>query len=58
MRFQEHNSKCGLEGGGIQSYAKVQSCKVYNKYMIASSQITNTEIFAFIVASENSKFHG
>ena len=27
---------------------KVQSCKLYNKYMIASSQITNTEIFAFI----------
>ena len=27
---------------------KVQSCKLYNKYMIASIQITNTEIFAFI----------
>ena len=28
---------------------KVQSCKLYNdKYMIASTQITNTEIFAFI----------
>ena len=28
---------------------KVQSCKLYNsKYMIASPQITNTEIFAFI----------
>ena len=27
----------------------VQSCKLYdNKYMIASTQITNTEIFAFI----------
>ena len=26
---------------------KVQSCKLYNnKYMIASAQITNTEIFA------------
>ena len=28
---------------------KVLSCKLYNnKYMIASTQITNTEIFAFI----------
>ena len=28
---------------------KVQSCKLYgNKYMIASTQIANTEIFAFI----------
>ena len=28
---------------------KVQSCKLYNnKYMIASIQITDTEIFAFI----------
>ena len=28
---------------------KVQSCKSYNnKYMIASTQITNTGIFAFI----------
>ena len=27
---------------------KVQSCKLYNnKYMIASTKITNTEIFAF-----------
>ena len=27
-----------------------QSCKLYdNKYMITSTQITNTEIFAFIV---------
>ena len=32
-----------------QKYLKVQSCKLYNnKYMIASTQITNTEIFAFI----------
>ena len=30
---------------------KVQSCKLYNnKYMIVSTQITNTEIFAFIAA--------
>ena len=30
-------------------HLKVQSCKLYNnKYMIASTQITNTEIFAFI----------
>ena len=29
---------------------KVQSCKLYNnKYMIALTQITNTEICAFIV---------
>ena len=28
---------------------KVQSCKLYNNnYMIPSTQITNTEIFAFI----------
>ena len=28
---------------------KVQSCKLYNnKYMIASTQITNSEIFPFI----------
>ena len=28
---------------------KVQSCKLYNnKYIIASTEITNTEIFAFI----------
>ena len=26
---------------------KVQSCKLYNKYIIASAQITNTEIFLF-----------
>ena len=30
---------------------KVQSCKLYNnKYMIASTQITNTEIFTFITS--------
>ena len=30
-------------------HLKVQSCNLYNnKYMIASTQITNTEIFAFI----------
>ena len=30
---------------------KVQSCKLYNdKYMIASTQIIGTEVFAFIVA--------
>ena len=29
---------------------KIQSCKLYNnEYMIASAQITSTEIFAFIV---------
>ena len=35
-----------------QRYLKVQSCKLYNnKYMIASTQIKNTEIFAFIPPS-------
>ena len=30
-------------------YLKLKSCKLYNnKYMIASTQITNAEIFAFI----------
>ena len=30
-------------------YLKVQSCKLYNnEYMIASTQIKDTEIFAFI----------
>ena len=30
-------------------FLKVQSCKLYNdRYMIASTQITNAEIFAFI----------
>ena len=33
----------------ITKYLKVQSSKLYNhKYMIVSTQITNTEIFAFI----------
>ena len=27
---------------------KKKSCKLYNKYMTASTQITNAEIFAFI----------
>ena len=30
-------------------FLKVQSWRVYNKYMIALTQITNTEIFAFRV---------
>ena len=30
--------------------SKVQSCKLYNKYMITSTQITNTEILTFIAA--------
>ena len=51
-----------LNGGRFQKYRlrgtfkmrplqlKVQSCKLYNKkYVIASKQITNTDIFAFIV---------
>ena len=33
----------------VKLVLKVQSCKLYNKkYMIASTQITKTEIFAFI----------
>ena len=32
----------------IRLALKVQSCKLYNKYMIASTQITSIEIFAFI----------
>ena len=32
-----------------RTYLKVQSCKLYNnKYMIASTQIPNTEIFEFM----------
>ena len=32
----------------LKNNLKVQSCKLNNnKYMIASTQITNTEIFAF-----------
>ena len=34
---------------GVPIYLKLQSWKLYNnKYMIASTQITNTEIFAFV----------
>ena len=41
-RFYTHNKM-------FIQYLKVQSCKLYNnKYMIASTQITDTEIFAFI----------
>ena len=33
----------------LELLLKVQSCKLYNiKFIIASTQITNTEIFAFI----------
>ena len=48
--FINHKAKdCFPEGGRLlnvsMSTLKVQSCKLYdNKYMIASSQITNTEI--------------
>ena len=31
-----------------RKWLKVQSSKLYNKIMVASTQITNTEIFAFI----------
>ena len=30
------------------AYLQLQSCKLYNKHMIASTEITNTEIFTFI----------
>ena len=32
----------------ILLYVKVQSCKLYNKHMIASTKISNSNIFAFI----------
>ena len=33
----------------LKEKLKVQSCKLYNnKYMVASTQITNTEVFVFI----------
>ena len=33
----------------VKKMLELQPCKLYNsKYMIASAQITNTEIFAFI----------
>ena len=36
-------------GKKSEKHLKIQSCKLYNnKYMIASAQITNSEIFAFI----------
>ena len=36
---------------------KVHSCKLYNnKYMIASTQITNTKIFAFTVVPDFNTF--
>ena len=39
----------GFETSIISSDLKVQSCKLFNrKCMIASKQITSTEIFAFI----------
>ena len=32
-----------------ETYLKAQSCKLYDsKYIIASTQITNTKVFAFI----------
>ena len=35
----------------IRLWLKVQSCKLYNnKYLIASTQVTDAEIFAFIAA--------
>ena len=34
----------------VKTLSKVQSSKSYNKYMIASSQIRNADIFAFIAA--------
>ena len=35
--------------GYSKTFLKAQSCKLYNnKYMIALTRITNTEIFAFL----------
>ena len=58
LRIWSHLLKKSLIGSFIfcavivfnSSKLKVQSCKLYdNKYMIALTQITNNEIFAFIV---------
>ena len=36
----------------VSANVKVQSSKLYNgKYMITSTQITNTEVFAFLALS-------
>ena len=43
------SNTCFKTSTGIYTDLKVQSCKLYNnKYMIASTQATKTEIFAFI----------
>ena len=53
MRVEDYERKINYEQHKYQIICvkclKVQSCKLYNnKYMIASTQITSTEIFAFI----------
>ena len=51
MALKETSTSYGL-ALPIWSTLKAQSCKLYNnKYMIASTQISNTENFAFIGVS-------
>ena len=45
------DKKLSVHFGEDKTKLKLQSCKLYNnKYMIALTQITNTEIFAFVAA--------
>ena len=47
--LRRKNITCMMFNNFSFNHLKVQSCKLYNdKYMIASTQITNTEIFVFI----------
>ena len=49
LGFQQANQSEVRFFLNLRLHLKVQSCKLYNsKYMIASTQTTNTEIFAFI----------
>ena len=49
ISFLKNTSERQLLQLSITEALKVQSCKLFNcKYMIASTQITNTEIFTFI----------
>ena len=53
MYITSANKECNRNEGvtlNLKLYhLKVQACKLYsNKYMVASTQITNTKIFAFV----------
>ena len=49
--YSAHNEGKSVVSERFVTTLKVQSCKLYNNnYMIASTQITNTEIFTFISA--------